>query len=572
MISATNPRHAHASLLVLAGFLIGCGTSGAKGPPDGGAPDGGPSDAGPPDAGACTSDGGAPAPVPYATQIPPREGLWVLDITGETSSREIIARTLQGAVNRSKARIYIVDDDANPASSADVKAANLHWLAVYQDQLGISPTGMGNLDAALAAFAPELEGYFLVDEQEPWSINAAITDAGTRKVVLATMDDVAALQGVGLTQLDSYVGRWADGTDCYLELAKRVTTANQPAFAVMNTDRRRLRDFLVQQGIVSLAGFTDAPEWAGVTAALARSPQGVPIYGYTATTAVEEANSVTDISQAGDVLVASDSTGNLSYHMAARPKAITRPPPVDTSVDCASAELNVVVGLSDGDNLVVSTLLYPTTSYWLSPDRGKIPIAWSISPSLATLAPTVLDYYTRTVAPNDELVMMIGAGYAYGGFMPNSGWFYGESFAEMEAIGLRVLWLFDPFEMGGGHYSWKTPAEEALACGHIDGLLDGYYPSPVHNGLPTEVVGGVPVIRAQGAYSDAPADIAAHIQSVLALPKAQRPSVAFYSAAVWSNPVPGLVAALTPLESQGVRFLSASAGVRCAKQLGDGGT
>jgi hypothetical protein len=516
------------------------------------------------DAGTCAADGGVPAPVPYATAIPPREGLWVLDITGETSAREIIARTLQGVVNRAKARIYIVDDAPNPASSAATQQAERHWLTVYQEELGIVPTATGNLDQALAAFASELEGYYLVSEDEPWSINAAITQAGTHTAVLATADDAPALQALGLQQRGDFVGKWPDGPTCYLELAKNVGGAGKPAFAVMNEDRRRLRDFLVQQNIVALAGFTDAPEWAGVAAALGRVSPDLPIFGYTAESALEELDSVTDISMAGDVLVASDSTGNLSYHMAVRPEAITRPPPVDTAVDCGSAELDVVIGLSDGDNLIVSTGLYPTSAYWLSADRGKLPIAWSISPALATVAPAVLDYYARTIAKDDQLVTMIGAGYAYGSQMPNSGWFYDESFAEMDRLGFRVLWLFDPIEQGSGHYTWKTAAEEALACGRIDGLLDGYYPSPFHGAQPDEVIGGVPVIRAQGNYSDGPTDIAKEIQTLLAAPKAQRPRVVFYSAAAWSNPIPDLVAALTPLEAQGVRFLSASAGVRCA--------
>jgi hypothetical protein len=33
----------------------------------------------------------------------------------------------------------------------------------------------GGADAALAAFAPELDGYLLVSEDEPWSLNAAVT-------------------------------------------------------------------------------------------------------------------------------------------------------------------------------------------------------------------------------------------------------------------------------------------------------------------------------------------------------------------------------------------------------------
>lgn len=37
------------------------------------------------------------------------------------------------------------------------------------------------------------------------------------------------------------------------------------------------------------------------------------------------------------------------------------------------------------------------------------------------------------------------------------------------------------------------------------------------------------------------------------------------SAAAWSNDVPGLTAALAPLEQAGVRFVSPSAGLRCVE-------
>jgi hypothetical protein len=523
------------------------------------AADGGPSDA-------CSL--GAPLPLAYLANTPPLQPVRVVDVTGETHARMLLARTLQGIVNRTAVRIYLSDDvdSENGASMLGVES-HQHWLSEFQQQHLITVAATGKLDDALKAFASEIKGYLLVSEAEPWGIEAATTEAGPRAAVVATADTAPGLEGMGFQQLDNLVGRWATASACYADQTKKVGTLGFPGMAIMSSHDHQPRDFLIQQGVVSVAGYPFTPDWADVQAALAKVPPGVPLYGYPARTGEEELQAVTEFSAAGDILIASDSTPNLSFYQAVHPSRLTRPPVVDTSVDCASAELNVVVGLSDGDNLVVPISRYPTSKYWLSPDRGRIPLAWSISGGLAAIAPAVFDYYARTIAPNDELVMMIGAGYAYGSQMPNSDWFYGESFQEMQAQGVRVLWLFDPTEQGSGYYTWQARGAQALGCGSLAGLLDGYYPALIYPDAPaSEVVGSVPIIRATGGYADHPQQIADRIRAALALPRAQRPPVVFFSAAIWSNDVPTLVAALTPLEAQGVRFLSASAGVKCVRR------
>jgi hypothetical protein len=517
----------------------------------------------PADTGSCDPSGGT---APYRVTAPPLGGIWTLDLTGEPFSRQLLARTLQGVVNRRAARIYIVDDVDDPRSPEESEEATRHWLSVYTDDYGLSPLGEGTLDDALAAFASEIDGYLLVSEDEPWTFNAAGTEAGTRAAIVATAADAPALEALGIPALDSFVGRWPDAASCYAELASRVGETAYPGFGVLRTTKVSSRDFFVEQGVVELGGLPGEPEWTAVEDALTTVPPEVAVYGYAAEDGIQELNSVTAFSAAGDVLVPSDSAPNLSFHMAVAPAAITRPPaPADADLDCDAAELNVVIGLSDGDNQVVETALYPTSRYWLSPDRGRIPIAWSMSPALATLAPAVIDYYTRTVAPSDELVVMIGAGYAYGSALPDPDWFFGLTIDQMETLGLHVLWLFDPVESGSGDYSWQPTVEAALACGKVDGVLDGYYPPLFHDAPGDETVGTVPLMRASGAYDDGPDDIADRIRDVLAVPRADRPRVVFYSAAAWTNDVPGLVAALTPLEADGVRFVSASAGMRCVE-------
>ncbi len=503
---------------------------------------------------------------PYAMVAPPVEGLWVLDLSGETATRQLMGRSLQGVINRDAARIYILDDEDDPSSPEESLESAEHWLSLYEDR-GVPRIGEGDLDAALAAFAPELDGYILAADYEPWTLNAATSAAGGLRAIVTTAGEAPNVEVFGLPQLDSVVGRWEDEVACNEALAASVADLDLSRFAMLRTTKLRTRDLFIQQGIPTLGGLEGDPEWAGVQTALASVPAGVAVYGYAAEDGVQELNSVTEISAQGAMLIPSDSAANLSFHLAMAVSNPTLPdPPIDLGLDCEDAELNVVIALSDGDNLVVATSLYPTSRYWLAPQRGTLALNWSISPALATFAPELLDYYVRTKAPEDELVMMIGPGNAYGGELPEPENFFGLGFQQMEALGLHVFWLFDPLESGSGVYSWQPQAEEALRAGVLTGLLDGYYPPLFHEAADHERVGGVPLLRAVGTDEDTPATIAAQIQALLALPKAERPPVAFFSAAAWSNSVTNLVGALVPLEAQGVRFLSASAGMECVPE------
>lgn len=57
--------------------------------------------------------------------------------------------------------------------------------------------------------------------------------------------------------------------------------------------------------------------------------------------------------------------------------------------------------MSDGDNVQwILNSLAVSTDWWASPQRGEVPITWTISPALADLAPTVLQYFYQTAARN----------------------------------------------------------------------------------------------------------------------------------------------------------------------------
>ena len=45
-----------------------------------------------------------------------------------------------------------------------------------------------------------------------------------------------------------------------------------------------------------------------------------------------------------------------------------------------------------------------TTHWWGSPDRGKVPLGWTLSPALVELGPVILNYIARTRSANDDFV------------------------------------------------------------------------------------------------------------------------------------------------------------------------
>ena len=78
--------------------------------------------------------------------------------------------------------------------------------------------------------------------------------------------------------------------------------------------------------------------------------------------------------------------------------------------------------MSDGDNIQwILNSFATSTDWWASPDRGQIPITWTISPALVDLAPTILKYLYRTASNNSTtgggsdyfIAAPSGTGYVY---------------------------------------------------------------------------------------------------------------------------------------------------------------
>ncbi|MBS1847137.1 MAG: hypothetical protein JST73_02575 [Actinobacteria bacterium] len=501
----------------------------------------------------------------YLTVRPPLGDVTVVSIVGESAQRKLLAATLQGVVNRSSARIYLV--------GAGDPNADQHWLDVYAAAGLIHITAHLDLDQALAAFKGEVSGFVVASYSEPWTIDTATSVAAEDHGLVATADEVPMLEGLGLTEIADHVGRWSDAATAYEQIAAQVRghLAYQ-GLAIVKPAQNALRDFLVQQGIMAISTRPSDADYDRIMHLLDPYPNSHPVYGYVADNDSEELTAIVHLSQQGRFLVPTDTTDNLSFHIAVaahRPR-VTVPGDKRPVAACTSSQVNVVVGTTDGDNLVAEEQKLPTSSGWGSTNRGTLPIGWGISPVTAILMPAIWDSYAATATDNDEIVGMMGMGYTAPSLSPDPMPFLADSDRLNALLGIQTHWTLDLVLDNPASPAWNAVANAARFTGWQPG---GYLLDYDHYGAPPVFFGaGVPVLTSQATrYLASPSDMATQIQGLIDTPPAQRPLVNLLPATLWSANYDGLASALTPLVDSGkLRLLTprqawaclAAAGVR----------
>ena len=483
---------------------------------------------------------------------------WVVSVDGMTVGQQVLLRTLQGIVNRTEARLYLVD-------SSD--QGSQRWLDTFQAEGLITVAGTTNLAGAVDRFAIEASGYVLADPTVSWTVMVAATVAAAEGAVVASPAEVPMLEAEGLTLVEDVRGRWPDAATAYeAVLSERADDLPHAGIAVLRADDR-LMDFAVQQGMPVVFTRPGAPDWPRISALITDRPAGTPVFGYLSDTGDEEAIAVGTLAAADLVLVPTDTTRNLSYQVAVgadRPREAIVPPDLTDVAPCTSDTLNVVVGLTDGDNVNVPLNRFSGPANWASPRRGDLPLGWSITPSLAVLAPAAWDAYVREATDADELVAMIGWGYGAPSLMPDAEGFYEDSFALMDELGLRTFWSLGGGLEVAGTSGWRAldAAAATTAGGVPDGVLVGYGGGS-GVGRAFHSPDGRPAFTPGSAYLDTPSMLAGQVQALLDRPADERPLVSFLSATNWSNPAGDLIAALAPFEAAGVRFLTPAEATAC---------
>ncbi len=501
----------------------------------------------------------------YLSFRPPLDRrVYVIDLTGEPYEEKILAASLQGIVNRGAAKMYLIDGDTGqnrPWEEDNEETSELFWLDYYERKYGVSVVWQGRIEDALPLFVHDIDGYVLVSESESWTINAGTTIAGRENVIEAFEGDRVTLSSLGIPLKESLIGKWTDTADCYHDLFRDYyPTMRHPGIAILSPEEYRLRDFLIEQGILTVYSRPTLGDWDTIKGILSAMPQNLPVYGYLSDTGPEEFMAVMTLSSLGKFLIPTDTTPDLSFHVAVVPeKPAVQALPAAAAASCSTDKLNVTVAISDGDNLAMPVNRYAWPSYWGSGLRGELPVGWSMSLALKTIAPAIADYYLSTASPDDEIVGMLGIGYAHPSYYPDKHFFFSHSFRMMNGLGLNVFWTLDFAMYDPGNALWDEAAGDAINCrpyGYLvgySGAAPGYFRTPQ----------GIPVLMPVNSYYDTPSDLASRITDLLGQPRSSRPPVVFLMASSWSNSMDGLAGALKPLESDGVNYLLPSMALRC---------
>ena len=494
----------------------------------------------------------------YLRVHPPLGPTTVVDIRGESSDRKLLASTLQGIVNRTEARIYLI--------GARSDGSDEHWLADYQARGLISVTATIGLDAAVHEFRDEVAGYVEATVSEPWTINTATSAAGAEGGVVATEDTAALLDGEGIAKLADHRGRWTNAVDAYRGAAAEYR-AKLPfgGVAIQKADNHIPRDLFVQQGAFVVFTRPSDADFDAVYDLIETFPAQHPVYGYVSDTGDEEVEAIVSLARTGRYLVPTDTTANLSFHQAvggdqrAKPAA-GEPPAVEP---CSPDAVNVVLSFSDGDNLVIPEGYYQGGDHWNSPRRGELPMGWGLSPAASVLMPAIYDTYVRGATDADEIVDIMGLGYSVPSLMPDGASFVADDMRLRAALGLRSHWALDALLSDPAADGWDDVTAAAAATGTPpDGMLLNYgaWPGPGFFHAPT----GMPVLasRVQG-YENGPDDIAAQIQALVDGSPADRSLVNFFAVTVWYSSYAALADAMAPLQDEGVRFLTPAQAFAC---------
>ncbi len=230
---------------------------------------------------------------------------------------------------------------------------------------------------------------------------------------------------------------------------------------------------------------------------------------------------------------------------------------------CTSDTVNVVVAMTDGDNMVIPEAYQPAADRWGSAQRGTLPLGWGLTPATAVLLPAIWDHYASTATPDDEIVGLVGLGYAAPSLMPDPTAFLTDSATLAASLGVESSWSLDLL-LGKPDAAGWGPVDAAVASSGWprSGTLLNYtdFGGPAGFAAPD----GSPVLLAQSHdYAAGPDALAAQITSLLATDPSARPLVSFLPASTWSNSYDGLAAALAPLAAKGVRFLTPRQAFAC---------
>lgn len=325
---------------------------------------------------------------------------WV-SVTQDNASAELyLFSSLKGIVNRTQPRLFSYEGDA-------FAEGPYTWL----QSLGLRYIEQSSNWALVNKYIKDISGLIVYDPAQIHTVNLATMLAKDKNAIIASPSLLLRLTSApyNLPILTDLRGKFSSKLQVYQALYDTYwPTIDHRLLIGLNPDvhKASLREYATALGaaVIWLDPKISA-ESSLLNKFLASMPAGSNYMGWWP----EEAAGVTRVSTYGITTIASDFATNLTLH-SGMPRTITVKPMPEKPV--LKNKIYVAFILSDGDNL--QYIEHLMRKLWNNPDRGSVPIGWTLSPAMVDAMPGALNYYHKTSTNNDNLISgPSGYGYTY---------------------------------------------------------------------------------------------------------------------------------------------------------------
>ncbi|GCF10631.1 GxGYxYP domain-containing protein [Dictyobacter arantiisoli] len=368
------------------------------------------------------------------------QALDVAQLNNVPGDIDLLFSTLEGVVNRSQPRIYLVENQPREGATT--------WLQT----LAVPATFHTDPWDIVSKYTHEVRGMIVYDPRVADSINVATTLAGLEGGVVASPRLIQRLKDqYHLPLLNDLRGKFANNLAANIwqihNLWPRTTHRLLIGLSPMSLDNRAsegygpsgyLRDYAVaNRALVCWLPIMQPATALLFRQLLASVRPGTPYLGWFDS----ESRGVRMASAYGVYTLAADFFSNMTVFSGVR----TALPGVQTlSAPALKKKIYVTITVSEGDNLQYDQ--HAMRVLWNSPGRGSVPLNWTVSPLLADVAPAILSYYEQTATRNDLLISgPSGAGYYYPSEWPigNLNSFLRQSNTYLARTGLHVIFYLN---------------------------------------------------------------------------------------------------------------------------------
>jgi hypothetical protein len=376
--------------------------------------------------------------------------------------------SLKGIINRTQPRIFSYEGDA-------FAEGPYTWL----QSLGMTWTEYANNWDLITKYRSEIGGLIVYDPAQTATINLATMLAKDKKALVTSPALLNKLTSApyNLPILQDLRGQFTSKLQVYQTIYNTYWPSLDHRLLIsLNPDvhKAALREYAVATGLATV--WLD-PNVSGESELLNSFLSSMPANSNVVGWWNEEGSGVGRASNYGVATIASDWCSNLTMHSGTSRTVNLKPiPPKPTLQN----KIYVAFIMSDGDNLQYVEHLM--RKLWNNPDRGSVPMGWTISPSMIDAMPGALNFLYQTSTDNDNLISgPSGYGYAYPNNMnsTNLNQYVAKTEEYNRKAGLRVTTVWNTITGGinqnvGQAYATYAPSLLGVSAQNTGGPLTIY--------------------------------------------------------------------------------------------------